>query len=217
MAIVDFPPIEQADEHGLVAVGGDLEIESLILAYSRGIFPWPINDDYPLAWFSPDPRGVLLTEELRISKSLKKFLKKTNYRITFNQQFEAVIKNCALQKRNGQDSTWITNDIIEAYIRLHKTGFAYSVEVINQEEKLVGGLYGVNLNCYFSGESMFHLESNTSKIALIALVNKLRELKIPYLDTQMVTPVVESLGGKNISRQDFLQYLNLSLQNKTGT
>lgn len=213
MAIEAFPPIESADEHGLLALGGDLEPESLILAYTSGIFPWPINDEYPLAWFSPDPRGVLYTEELHLSKSLKKFLRKNPFQVTFNQQFEAVIKNCALQKRHGQESTWITDELMEAYIQFHKLGFAYSVEVLNQDQKLVGGLYGVNINKYFSGESMFHLEDNASKVALIALVSKLRDFEIPYLDTQMVTPVIKSLGGTEIPRELFLKYLSKSLQN----
>lgn len=213
MAIEAFPPLETADEHGLLALGGDLEPDSLILAYTQGIFPWPINDEYPLAWFSPDPRGVLYTEELHISKSLKKFLRKNPFQITFNQQFEAVIKNCALQKRLGQESTWITDELMEAYIQFHRQGFAYSVEVLNHEQKLVGGLYGVNINKYFSGESMFHLEDNASKVALIALVSKLREFEIPYLDTQMVTPIIKSMGGREISRNLFLQFLSKSLQN----
>ncbi len=212
MAIQAFPPVENADEHGLLAIGGDLEVDSLLLAYTQGIFPWPINAEYPLAWFSPNPRGILYTEKLHISKSLRKFLKKEKYSVTFNRQFEAVIKNCAIVKRNDQSGTWITNEIIEAYIELHKNGFAYSVEVINHAGKLVGGLYGVNINKYFSGESMFHLEENASKVALISLVKKLIEMKIPYLDTQMVTPVVESLGGEEISREIFLKYLNISLQ-----
>ncbi len=213
MAIEAFPPIESADEHGLLALGGDLEPESLILAYTNGIFPWPINDEYPLAWFSPDPRGVLYTEELHVATSLKKFLRKNPFQVTFNQQFEAVIKNCALQKRQGQESTWITDELMEAYIQFHKLGFAYSVEVLNQDQKLVGGLYGVNINKYFSGESMFHLEDNASKVALIALVSKLREFEIPYLDTQMVTPVIKSMGGTEIPRELFLKYLSKSLQN----
>lgn len=212
MAIEAFPPIESADEHGLLALGGDLEPESLILAYTNGIFPWPINDEYPLAWFSPDPRGVLYTEELHVATSLKKFLRKNPFQVTFNQQFEAVIKNCALQKRQGQESTWITDELMEAYIQFHKLGFAYSVEVLNQDQKLVGGLYGVNINKYFSGESMFHLEDNASKVALIALVSKLREFEIPYLDTQMVTPVIKSMGGTEIPRELFLKYLSKSLQ-----
>lgn len=213
MAIEAFPPIESADEHGLLALGGDLEPESLILAYTNGIFPWPINDEYPLAWFSPHPRGVLYTEELHVATSLKKFLRKNPFQVTFNQQFEAVIKNCALQKRQGQESTWITDELMEAYIQFHKLGFAYSVEVLNQDQKLVGGLYGVNINKYFSGESMFHLEDNASKVALIALVSKLREFEIPYLDTQMVTPVIKSMGGTEIPRELFLKYLSKSLQN----
>lgn len=213
MAIEAFPPIESADEHGLLALGGDLEPESLILAYTHGIFPWPINEEYPLAWFSPDPRGVLYTEELHVATSLKKFLRKNPFQVTFNQQFEAVIKNCALQKRQGQESTWITEELMEAYIQFHKLGFAYSVEVLNQDQKLVGGLYGVNINKYFSGESMFHLEDNASKVALIALVSKLREFEIPYLDTQMVTPVIKSMGGTEIPRELFLKYLSKSLQN----
>ena len=213
MAIEAFPPIESADEHGLLALGGDLEPESLILAYTNGIFPWPINDEYPLAWFSPNPRGVLYTEELHVATSLKKFLRKNPFQVTFNQQFEAVIKNCALQKRQGQESTWITDELMEAYIQFHKLGFAYSVEVLNQDQKLVGGLYGVNINKYFSGESMFHLEDNASKVALIALVSKLREFEIPYLDTQMVTPVIKSMGGTEIPRELFLKYLSKSLQN----
>ena len=212
MAIEAFPPIESADEHGLLALGGDLEPESLILAYTNGIFPWPINDEYPLAWFSPDPRGILYTEELHIATSLKKFLRKNPFQVTFNQQFEAVIKNCALQKRQGQESTWITDELMEAYIQFHKLGFAYSVEVLNQDQKLVGGLYGVNINKYFSGESMFHLEDNASKVALIALVSKLRDFEIPYLDTQMVTPVIKSMGGTEIPRELFLKYLSKSLQ-----
>jgi len=212
MAIEAFPPIESADEHGLLALGGDLEPESLILAYTNGIFPWPINDEYPLAWFSPDPRGVLYTEELHVATSLKKFLRKNPFQVTFNQQFEAVIKNCALQKRQGQESTWITDELMEAYIQFHKLGFAYSVEVLNQDQKLVGGLYGVNINKYFSGESMFHLEDNASKVALIALVSKLRDFEIPYLDTQMVTPVIKSMGGTEIPRELFLKYLSKSLQ-----
>lgn len=210
MAIVDFPPVEESDEHGLLAVGGDLEVDSLLLAYSRGIFPWPISDEYPLAWFSPDPRGILAFDKLHLAKSFRKFLKKNPYEVKFNTNFEAVIMNCARVKRNDQASTWITQDIINAYIELHKLGFAYSIETY-LEDRLVGGVYGVCINRFYSGESMFHLEDNASKVALVSLMYMLKQRDIGWLDTQMVTPVVESLGGVEIPRDIFLKMLKVSL------
>jgi leucyl/phenylalanyl-tRNA--protein transferase len=142
MAIADFPPVEHADEHGLLALGGDLDLESLLLAYTRGIFPWPISEEYPLAWFSPDPRGILAFDKLHLSKSLRKFLKKNPYEIRFNTNFEGVIMNCAKVSRAENQGTWITEDIINSYINLHKKGFAYSVETY-LDNVLVGGVYGV--------------------------------------------------------------------------
>ncbi|MFA6235897.1 MAG: leucyl/phenylalanyl-tRNA--protein transferase [Bacteriovorax sp.] len=210
MAIAEFPPIDSADEHGLLALGGDLEIDSLLLAYTQGIFPWPISEEYPLAWFSPDPRGILAFLNLHMSKSLKKFLKKNPYEVRFNANFEAVIMNCAKVKRNDQATTWITQDIIDAYINLHREGYAYSVETY-LEDKLVGGVYGVCINHYYSGESMFHLEENASKVALVSLMYMLKQRDILWLDTQMVTPVVESLGGQEIPRDTFLEMLDISL------
>lgn len=210
MAIVAFPPVEESDEHGLLALGGDLEVESLLLAYSQGIFPWPINEEYPLAWFSPDPRGILAFDKLHLSKSFKKFLKKNPYEIKFNTNFEAVIKNCANVVRNDQPSTWITEDIINAYIELYKLGFAYSVETY-LDERLVGGVYGVCINRFYSGESMFHLEDNASKVALVSLMYTLKQKDICWLDTQMVTPVVQSLGGIEIPRETYLKMLQRSL------
>lgn len=203
MAILKFPPLESADENGLLAVGGDMEMESLLLAYSQGIFPWPINDQYPLAWFAPDPRGILCFNDLHISKSLTKFLKKNPYRLSINQDFRAVIMNCASVKRKDNQGTWITPELMEAYIELHKNKLAYSVEVF-LEEKLVGGLYGVCINKFISAESMFHTEDNASKIAILFLMEKLQEDEIDWIDTQMLTPVVEQLGGKYISRNEFL-------------
>ncbi len=210
MAILAFPPIEESDEHGLLALGGDLEVESLLLAYSQGIFPWPINDEYPLAWFSPDPRGILAFDKLHLSKSFRKFLKKNPYEVKFNTNFEAVIMNCANVIRNDQPSTWITEDIINAYIELHKLGFAYSVETY-LDERLVGGVYGVCINRFYSGESMFHLEDNASKVALVSLMYMLKQKDIGWLDTQMVTPVVESLGGIEIPRETYIKMLQRSL------
>ena len=211
MAIVEFPPVESADEHGLVAIGGDLEIDSLLLAYSQGIFPWPISEEYPLAWFSPDPRGILAFDKLHLSKSLRKFLKKNPYEVRFNTNFEAVIMNCARVKRNDQSSTWITQEIINSYIELHRQGYAYSIETY-RDDILVGGVYGVCINRFYSGESMFHTEDNASKVALVSLLYLLKQRDNGWIDTQMVTPVVETLGGLEIPRETFLQMLNVSLR-----
>ena len=211
MAIVDFPPLEQADEHGLLALGGDLELESLLLAYTRGIFPWPISEEYPLAWFSPDPRGILAFDKLHLSKSLRKFLKKNPYEIRFNTNFEAVIMNCARVPRSDNQGTWITQDIIDSYINLHRHGFAYCVETY-LDNNLVGGVYGVCINRFYSGESMFHTANNASKVALIALLYQLKQKDIGWLDTQMVTPVVESLGGVEITRETYLKMLAVSIK-----
>ncbi|QDK41255.1 leucyl/phenylalanyl-tRNA--protein transferase [Bacteriovorax stolpii] len=210
MAIAQFPPVDTADEHGLLALGGDLELESLLLAYSKGIFPWPISSEYPLAWFSPDPRGILAFEKLHMSKSLRKFLRKSPYEVKFNTNFEAVIMNCAQVPRSDNQGTWITQDIINAYINLFKNGFAYSVETY-LDERLVGGIYGVCINKFYSGESMFHIEDNASKVALISLLYQLHQQGIGWIDTQMVTPVVESLGGVSIPRETYLKMLHKSL------
>jgi leucyl/phenylalanyl-tRNA--protein transferase len=209
MAILKFPPVDSADENGLVAIGGDFELATLVTAYSEGIFPWPINDEYPLAWFSPDPRGILQYEDLHISHSLKKFLKTNPYTVTFNQDFRAVIMNCALVKRKDNQGTWITNELMEAYIDLFKNDLAYSVEVY-LEDKLVGGLYGVWFNNFVSAESMFHLENNASKIAIVFLLEKLSDYNISWVDTQMLTPAVEQMGGIYISRDEFLERLKLN-------
>lgn len=211
MAIVDFPPLEQADEHGLLALGGDLELESLLLAYTRGIFPWPISEEYPLAWFSPDPRGILAFDKLHLSKSLRKFLKKNPFEIRFNTNFEAVIRKCAQVPRSDNQGTWITQDIIDGYINLHRHGFAYCVETY-LDDNLVGGVYGVCINRFYSGESMFYTADNASKVALIALLYQLKQKDIGWIDTQMVTPVVESLGGVEITRETYLKMLEVSIK-----
>jgi len=203
---VVFPPIEDATEDGLVAIGGDLELDTLIAAYTRGIFPWPISLDFPLAWFSPDPRGILDFDELHISKSFEKFLKKNPYTVKFNTSFKEVIKGCAVAPRKGQASTWITPEIIQGYERLFENEKAYCVEVW-LEKKLVAGLYGVVMGDFCSGESMFTKLPNASKLALYSLVKHLEAKGIKWLDTQMVTPVVEQFGGKYIPRNKFLHRL----------
>lgn len=206
MRRVVFPPVESATEDGLVAVGGDLEIDTLVAAYQQGIFPWPVSVDLPLAWFSPNPRGVLDISELHVSKSFAKFLKKNIYQVTFNQAFDEVINQCARMYRKNQPSTWITPDIILGYENLFKRQLAYSVEVWDDKE-LVGGLYGVCMGDFVSGESMFSKVDNASKYALYALLLRFKDKGIEWLDTQMVTSVVEGFGGKYISRPDFLARL----------
>lgn len=210
MAILKFPPTDSADENGLLGIGGDYEIESLVLAYEQGIFPWPINEDYPRAWFAPDPRGILRFSDLHISHSLKKYLKKSPYKISFNNDFRAVIMNCAIIKRKDNHGTWITQELMEAYIELHNKNLAYSVEVY-LEDKLVGGLYGVWIQNYVSAESMFHSENNASKIAIVYLMEKLNTLDIHWIDTQMITPAVEQMGGVYISRNEFQKILQASI------
>lgn len=212
MPITNFPPLHLADEYGLLAVGGDLEVASLLLAYKRGIFPWPINRDYPLAWFSPDPRGVLYVHKLHLSRSLKKLIRHCPYTFSYNQDFEGVIKSCQqVHKLRHQGETWITPEIVEGYINLHKAGHAYSVEVWNNNQELVGGLYGVTLGHFISGESMFYRAPNASKLALAHLLIDLKENEIPWIDTQMVTPVVASMGGEEIPRRNFVEELKAAL------
>jgi leucyl/phenylalanyl-tRNA--protein transferase len=217
VAILKFPSVELADEHGLLAQGGDLEVSSLVLAYSEGIFPWPYSDYHPITWYSPDPRGVLDYSDLHLSTSFKKFIKKTDLVVKFNEDFEEVILGCAAStNRKGQDpnsmsSTWITRKMIEAYIALYYAGHAHCVSVY-QGDQLVGGLYGVKIKKFYSGESMFYKETGASKLALFSLMESLKEKGISWIDTQMVTPVVQSLGGKEIKRSEFLERLKVSLK-----
>lgn len=209
MAVLKFPPIDTADENGLLALGGDLELSTLILAYRSGVFPWPISDEFPLAWFSPDPRGVIDFCDLKVNKRLKRSLKNSGLILTFNKDFNAVIEACGQVPRNKQSGTWITSPIIYSYRHLFEERKAYSVEAWDGDS-LVGGIYGVCIDGIISGESMFHFKSNASKLCLIALLYLLNEVDISWLDTQMVTPVVGSLGGKDIPRSNFLERLKNS-------
>ncbi|MDP2089102.1 MAG: leucyl/phenylalanyl-tRNA--protein transferase [Flavobacteriaceae bacterium] len=200
-----FPPVETADKFGIVAVGGDLSVDRLILAYKSGIFPW-YADDEPIIWYSLDPRMVLFLNEFKISKSLKSLLKKGIYTVTFNQNFEEVIHHCKNMERPKQLNTWITNEMKQAYIEFHKAGFAKSVEVWKGDE-LVGGLYGVDLGNIFCGESMFSKEPNASKIALVFLVEKLKNENYQLIDCQMYTDYLASFGAREIPRNEFINYL----------
>ena len=197
-----FPDTALAEEDGLLAVGGDLSVNRLLLAYQNGIFPW-YNEDTPILWYAPHERFVLFPAELKISKSMKQVLKSGRFGVTFNQSFAEVIDACSRIDRKGQDGTWITTDMKNAYIQLHNEGFAYSVEVW-EDEKLVGGLYGVQIGTVFCGESMFSLVSNASKVALISLCNT---GKYELIDCQVHTEHLESMGARFISRKDYLAIL----------
>lgn len=200
-----FPSVELATSDGLLAIGGDLSVPRLTLAYNSGIFPW-FNQGDPIVWYSPDPRMVLFLDELKVSKSMKQLLRKHQYRITFNQSFEKVIEACRQTQRPGQAGTWITNEMKAAYIELHSLGLAKSVEVW-REQLLVGGLYGIDLGSVFCGESMFSLESNTSKLALIALTKHLKQQHYKLIDCQVYNKHLASLGAREIPRNEFLKYL----------
>jgi leucyl/phenylalanyl-tRNA--protein transferase len=207
-----FPPISEADEQGLLAIGGDLSIPRLIYAYNHGIFPW-YDDSQPLLWWSPDPRMVLFPEKLRVSKSMKKLFKKEAFKVTFDQDFERVIEACAEIRREGQHGTWITPEIIKSYRELHEFNLARSVEVW-QGDELVGGLYGIYLKeqQVFCGESMFARVSNASKYGFITLVNQLKDEGVKLIDCQVYTKHLESLGAEEIPRKRFLKYLEIPLE-----
>ena len=200
-----FPPIDQANRDGILAIGGDLSPERLQLAYKSGIFPW-FEDGEPIMWWSPNPRMVLFLDELIVSKSMRNILNRNSFKVTFNQNFRDVISNCQNIERDGQNGTWITNDMIEAYCKMHELGIAKSVEVW-QDEVLVGGLYGIDLGHIFCGESMFSKVSNASKVAFIALVHQLKVENYKLLDCQVYNPHLESLGCREIERVDFMKIL----------
>lgn len=200
-----FPPVHTASPEGIVAIGGDLSPERLLLAYKSGIFPW-YNKGEPIVWHSPENRMVLFPKDLKISKSMRQILKKDRFTVTFNRNFKEVIRACKTIYREGQGGTWITDEMERAYIKLHQLGYAKSVEVWSKDE-LVGGLYGVDLGTVFCGESMFSKVSNTSKIALIHLVEKLKRESYRLIDCQVYNEHLASLGAKEIPRERFLAYL----------
>jgi leucyl/phenylalanyl-tRNA--protein transferase len=200
-----FPPASQADSDGILAIGGDLSPDRLMLAYNSGIFPW-FNPNEPIIWWSPNQRMVLFLDQLKISKSLRTILNRNLFEISYNQNFRAVISNCQQVLRDGQTGTWITNEMIEAYCKLNELGLAKSIEVW-QDNQLVGGLYGVDLGHVFCGESMFSLVSNASKVAFVALVNLLKQENYRLLDCQVYNDHLASLGCEEIERNDFLSIL----------
>lgn len=208
-----FPAPDLANEDGILALGGDLSPQRLILAYQHGIFPW-FNEDDPIIWWSPDPRFVLYPQNLKISKSMRQVLRRNIFQITYDTDFQAVLWNCQNIKREGQGGTWITDEMFDAYLTLHEIGLAHSVEVW-QNKELVGGLYGISLGKCFFGESMFAKVSNASKAGFITFVQNLASLGFDLIDCQTETAHLRSLGADFVSRADFLKYLKQNNQQET--
>lgn len=200
-----FPPVSEASFEGILAVGGDLSPQRLLLAYQSGIFPW-FDEDEPILWWSPSERMVVNPQDYKISKSLRNILNRKIFKVTFNQNFSEVIRNCQAINRKGQQGTWITDLMIEAYEKLHQMGVAKSVEVW-QDDVLVGGLYGVDLGTIFCGESMFSKISNASKVAFVSLIQKLKEEEYLLLDCQVHNDHLEKLGAFEISRENYMEVL----------
>jgi len=198
-----------ANEDGILAIGGDLSAHRLLLAYQNGIFPW-FNPNDPIIWWSPDPRFVLFPQELKVSKSMRPYFNQEKFQLSVDQCFEKVMRACQSQRRNRQSGgTWITENMVEGYVKLHQLGYAHSIEVW-QEEELVGGLYGVGLGKVFFGESMFATVSNASKFGFISLVRRLIELEFKLIDCQQETRHLGSLGARSISRKEFLSFLRIN-------
>lgn len=204
-----FPPVTEATSEGILAVGGDLSSERLVLAYKSGIFPW-FNPGEPILWWAPNSRMVLFFEDLIVSKSMRTIFNRNIFKVTFNQNFRDVISNCRSIKRDGQNGTWISDEMIEAYCKLHEMGIAKSIEVW-QNEDLVGGLYGIDLGHIFCGESMFSKVSNAAKVAFISLAGQLKKENYKLLDCQVYNEHLESLGCNEIDREDFMKILNLDI------
>ena len=203
---ISFPDPSSADADGLVAIGGDLSVERLLLAYKMGIFPW-YNEDEPILWWSPDPRCVLFPDKLKISKSMKPVINKGEFRFTMNRAFKEVVTLCKTINRKDEQGTWINSDIVEAYVQLHEKGFALSAETWF-EGKLVGGLYGVIIGKVFYGESMFSVMPNASKFAFIQLVQKLKKEGLQLIDCQIKSEHLMSLGAELLSRKTFNDLLS---------
>ncbi len=209
---LEFPPFEQAlhEPNGLLAIGGDLSTERLLVAYRQGIFPW-YEAGQPILWWNPDPRMILYPDELHVSRSLAKFMKTQPYQVTCDQDFAGLIKACAAQRGKGRHGTWITPEMQQAYIRLHAEGWAHSVEVWEQDT-LVGGLYGLAIGAVFFGESMFSQEDNSSKLAFVTLVRKLQAQNYKLVDCQVASKHLSSLGAREIPRRLFMSQLQEAIE-----
>jgi leucyl/phenylalanyl-tRNA--protein transferase len=210
---IKFPSVDEADENGVIAIGGDLSSNRLLAAYRLGIFPWPHNG-LPLLWFCPDPRFVLEPRKFVINQSLKKILKQTSWTIKADTNFLSVINKCAAKKRHEQDGTWITPEVIEGYHALYRLGFAHSIEAYDQDE-LIGGLYGVSIGSIFFGESMFFEKTNASKICFLTLIAHLIEWEFSLVDCQIYTSHLEKFGAQPMNRDHFLKIIGVNTQSPT--
>ena len=207
-----FPDPSEANRRGLLAQGGDLSPERLIAAYAQGVFPW--YDDPPILWYSPDPRMLLLPEELHVSRSLARSIRRSRFEVRFDTAFEEVVRRCQEAVRSGQSGTWITDDMLEGYCALHRLGFAHSVESFEAGE-LVGGIYGVSIGAAFFGESMFALRSDASKVAFVRLIDRMREWDFAFLDCQVHTDHTARFGARKWPRDRFLEALVEALETPT--
>ena len=205
---ISFPHPNAVKPSGILAISGDLSVERLLLAYNFGIFPW-YNESEPIIWWCPKPRFIIFPDQVKVAKSIHSYFNKNKFQVTYNKHFEDIIRHCQYSPRNGQDGTWINDDIVNAYINLHTMGYATSVEVW-EENELIGGLYGVNLGKVFFGESMFSLKSNASRFGFISLARKLASEGYYIIDCQQPNPYLESLGGQFISGVDFQDILRLN-------
>jgi leucyl/phenylalanyl-tRNA---protein transferase len=208
-----FPPAELAEDNGVLAVGGDVSEERLILAYSSGIFPWP-HEGLPLLWHSPDPRTVLIPGDIHVGRSLEKSIRRGLYDVRLDTAFRQVIRGCSQKDRPNQDGTWITEEMIEGYVALHRRGLAHSIEAWRGDE-LVGGLYGVSLGSAFFGESMFSRADDASKVAFVTLVQDLARRGIGLIDCQVHTEHLARFGAEEWPRERFLEALAAALRNPT--
>ncbi len=206
-----FPPVDLASPEGLLAVGGDLRAERLLEAYRHGVFPW-YNEGQPILWWSPDPRAILFLDDLKISRSLRKTLRRGRFNVTMDTQFRKVAEACSAPRaKTDTPGTWIHPEMIDAYCQLHDMGYAHSVEVW-QEHNLVGGLYGLSLGGAFFGESMFSRATDASKVALVYLVQQLQHWQFDFVDAQISSEHLTSLGAKEVRRNQFITLLNQSLE-----
>lgn len=201
-----FPPAQSADEHGIVGIGADLRPSTLLAAYSQGIFPMPIESEGPIVWWSPDPRAIIPVDELHISRSLRKSMKRFSF--TFDVDFATVVDRCGDPER---PHGWIDGQMRKAYVRLHELGWAHSIEARNSDGDLVGGVYGVGIGTFFAGESMFHTETDAGKAALVALVGRLREKGLTLFDVQWLTPHLASMGAIELPRSEYLRVLSIAV------